>query len=236
MDSKEIKKWALHHTLWHFTGGPLLDWIVEAWRPKVAFVLGSIAVSFLSIVTGVRWEWAVIIGCLTLAVALLVWDRRSARSNQRRKRADQNDSPSVPSRPYRWPEHFGLERLPTVNKSSVSEVYHNRLEMIFTNQSGHAVSLWTPVWESSEVPAQDPFCAALQLGSVGPHTGGWVQGSWEPEAQCLELKAGHTVMCWIGLLRPSGDGIEVRIPDKNNGTAIFPIKSEGALYTLSFKV
>ena len=112
-------------------------------------------------------------------------------------------------------------------------IYKNKLIIVLTNQTGREVHVWTPIWESKDVFAQQPFASKLRKEQVS--TGGWKSGQWEDEEQCITLPAGQTVMCWIGLNEPPGDGLKERIKKQTTGTAIFPVKIDGKLYDAPIK-
>src|ERR1022692_1949936 len=63
----------VHHSIWHFTGAPLLDSVAEQWKKRVGATLPSVGAFILSKLTGVGWWWAAAIFFLTFGVVWFGW-------------------------------------------------------------------------------------------------------------------------------------------------------------------
>jgi hypothetical protein len=111
-------------------------------------------------------------------------------------------------------------------------IYKNKIRIMLVNSSGRDIDVWTPLWESVHVPLQIPYGSKFRL--KGPD-GNWIKykddtGSMrEREYECLAVRVGATIDCWIGLL-PTGKTISERKRTGSViGTAIFPVKIDGKL-------
>lgn len=115
---------------------------------------------------------------------------------------------------------------PPTNKPHI--FFQDKVRVILTNTSDKEVHVWTPLWESQEVHAQgSPPGSRLQL--EGPT--GWKNSDWGPEVNECLIPVGRTFICYIALLPPIGQSIEMRIQTRSHlGTAIFPLKIGGQLY------
>lgn len=106
-------------------------------------------------------------------------------------------------------------------------IYKDKIRVILTNHLDRDIEVWTPVWRSSEVQLQMPWCSKLQV--EGPN--GWKAKDWGEEHQCANLPIGRTFRCWIGLKPPVGASIKRRLQMRMPiGTAVFPVKINGQLY------
>jgi hypothetical protein len=87
-DSKrsEVGREAVKHTIWHFTGAPLLDAFKEKWKQALGATLPSIGALIASHLTGVNWWWVVVIACETFGLVWFFWNRDSGRSVPAAKR------------------------------------------------------------------------------------------------------------------------------------------------------
>jgi hypothetical protein len=120
--------------------------------------------------------------------------------------------------------------------------YKNKVRVTLTNAIGKEIGVWTPLWESDEVQSQDiPPGSNFRL--EGPR--GWRIGDWIKDGttgkdkgyECLKVKPGFTVECWIGLLPPSGQSISERMAKGIPiGIAFFPVKIDGKLYEEPFEI
>jgi|ERR1039458_2917124 hypothetical protein len=63
----------VHHSIWHFTGAPLLDSAAEQWKKRVGATLPSVGAFILSKLTGVGWWWAAAISLLTFGLVWFGW-------------------------------------------------------------------------------------------------------------------------------------------------------------------
>jgi hypothetical protein len=112
-------------------------------------------------------------------------------------------------------------------KPDVSDVYYkDKIRFVITSSYNDTISVWAPLWKSSEVNYQPPLAAFLQL--EGPK--GWRADDWEKDAhECITLKGGRSFKGWIGLSPPFGEGLELRVNRRTTGQLTFPIKVEGKL-------
>ena len=125
---------------------------------------------------------------------------------------------------------------PVFTKQDIRPVFEggrNRIQMILSNETGKELSVWTPLWQSTEVLASPPFASAIHLTN-GPH--GWKSDMWGAGNQCVILPVAQAFMCWIDVLEPSGDGIIQRLKKETTGLAIFPVKIEGKMYEVPVKL
>jgi hypothetical protein len=72
-DESRLTKVAVEHTLWYFTGEPILHWLTERWKEKLGAMLTGGGLSYASHVTGVPLGWGIVIGLETFALALFLW-------------------------------------------------------------------------------------------------------------------------------------------------------------------
>lgn len=165
-----------------------------------------------------------------LAAALA---ENAALKTQLAKKAEpiQQVSSVVKQREY-WQTVFTVQDIKLDLAVDPNIIYKNKLIIVLTNQTGRDVQVWTPIWESKDVFYQQPFASKLRKEKVG---GGWKSGQWQEEEQCTMLQSGQTVICWIGLNEPPGEGLKRRIEKQTTGTAIFPVKIDGKLYDAPIK-
>ncbi len=118
--------------------------------------------------------------------------------------------------------------------STLQHISHkNKLNVILKNDSAKEIEVWTPLWdEHSAVQCQWPLGTKLQLSG----SKGWSDGEWEGEAFCIKVKPQANFRCWVGLMPPMGDSIKMRVPHRNNGVLIFPIKVDSELWEARVKV
>jgi hypothetical protein len=116
---------------------------------------------------------------------------------------------------------------------SPNVTYKNKIRVVLKNDSGKEIQVWTPLWdERSEVQCQWPLGSSLQ--AAGPK--GYLSNDWLGEQNCLRLKPQEMFRCWIGLMPPVGESIEIRANHQRNGTLIFPLKAENKLYEAHVKI
>ncbi len=139
---------------------------------------------------------------------------------------------SKPVRTWPYGNVFTIQAVTT--EHSPTATYRDKLRVTLTNTVGRDLHVWIPLWESAEVVPQQPFGSRFRLeGSAGWRNKDWVKdasGNFA-EYSCLEVKAGFTCDCFIGLLPPTGKSLEER--RRTNapiGTAVFPVRIDGKLY------
>jgi hypothetical protein len=143
-----------------------------------------------------------------------------------------------PSEPRQTSEHlalpdflrldrYPLELLepPKYRPDPRPEITHkNKAYFKLQNKWDTKAELWTPLWKSTEVPAQVP------LGSKFFNLGRADTDEKKKECVCVTVGPYETIEGWIGLTEPNiGDGLELRLRNRNTGYMIIPVKSGGKI-------
>lgn len=102
---------------------------------------------------------------------------------------------------------------------SSQEVYRDKVQFVIRNSYDQPVEIWTPLWESTEVAAQEPLLSKFIKEGMEAYAGKSV------EEIVVKLEPYREIQGWIGLMQPSsGDGLEVRLSHQNTGYLLFPLK------------
>lgn len=141
-----------------------------------------------------------------------------------------------------WPHGSVFTVQSVKSEHSDTATYKDKIRIVLTNTCGRDLHVWIPVWEpipTNFVDAQHPFGSRFRLeGSTGWRNG-WEKDSngKDLEHTCLEVRAGHTCDCYIGLLQPIGKSIEERLRTHTPiGIATFPVRIDGKLYDVPIEL
>jgi hypothetical protein len=72
-DDESMLSKVAEHTVWHFTGEPILHWLTDRWKENLAAAMTGGGLTYASHLTGVPWGWGIVIGLETFALALFLW-------------------------------------------------------------------------------------------------------------------------------------------------------------------
>jgi hypothetical protein len=149
-----------------------------------------------------------------------------------------NQLASIPTR--NWPRGNVFTVQSVKAEHDPNATYRDKVRLVLTNTAGRDLHVWLPVWKSADVFPQHPFGSCFRLeGSTGWRNRDWVKDAKgnEMECSCLEVRAGLTCDCFIGLLPPPGKSIEERLRTHTAvGTATFPVRIDGTLYDVPIEL
>lgn len=139
------------------------------------------------------------------------------------------------SQPRNYPRPiFTLEKVILDGPSTNPQVvFKNKIRIILTNHFDRDVSVWTPLWESTETMAQgSPLGSTVQLAKKG-----WEYDEWEDEYRSIVVPVGRSFRTYVPVQPTIGRSIAERMRTGDwLGTAIIPTKVDGKLYEIPIDI